>query len=257
MLVQLGEYNIEVLIEKKNNKNVYFRFKEDGNEEEDNIFTSPYIGDMENAKTYNSFEHNLNNFKQIYKIQPEIIAYDLHPDYWCNDLVNSFKGRRVTVQHHHGHIASCIAENNINENVIGIAYDGTGYGDDGNIWGGEFFLCNLKEYKRVGHLNYFSLAGGESAIKEPWRIALSQLYKAYGEEIHDYLPEKFKQIVLMDDEELKKVMDSGVKGIGTEATRANILKDLQSSGYISLSKNSKIPNLTNFFQSSGRLNSIK
>lgn len=156
----------------------------------DTIFISPYIGDMENAKTYNSFEHNLNNFKEIYKIAPEIIAYDLHPDYWCNDLVKNFRGKKVAVQHHHGHIVSCIAENNIKENVIGVAYDGTGYGDDGNIWGGEFFICNLKEYKRVGHLNYFSLPGGESAIKEPWKIALSQLYKTYGEEIYDYLPEK-------------------------------------------------------------------
>ncbi|CUN50591.1 carbamoyltransferase HypF [Clostridium disporicum] len=157
---------------------------------EDNIFISQYIGDMENAKTYNSFERNLNNFKQIYKIEPEIIAYDLHPDYWSNDLVNNFKGERVAVQHHHSHIASCIAENNINEKVIGVAYDGTGYGDDGNIWGGEFLICNLQEYKRVGHLNYFSLPGGESAIKEPWKIALSKLYKTYGEEIYDYLPEE-------------------------------------------------------------------
>lgn len=156
---------------------------------EDNIFISQYIGDMENEKTYNSFERNLNNFKQIYKIEPEIIAYDLHPDYWSNDLVNNFKGKRVAVQHHHAHIASCMAENNINEKVIGVAYDGTGYGDDGNIWGGEFLICNLQEYKRVGHLNYFSLPGGESAIKEPWKIALSKLYKTYGEEIYDYLPE--------------------------------------------------------------------
>ncbi|MDY3362162.1 MAG: carbamoyltransferase HypF, partial [Clostridium celatum] len=96
----------------------------------------------------------------------------------------------VAVQHHHAHIASCMAENNINEKVIGVAYDGTGYGDDGNIWGGEFLICNLQEYKRVGHLNYFSLPGGESAIKEPWKIALSKLYKTYSEEIYDYLPEE-------------------------------------------------------------------
>lgn len=156
----------------------------------DNIFISQYIGDMDNYRTQDSFERNLNHFKDIYKIEPEIIAYDLHPDYWSRDLVKKFKGKKIAVQHHHAHIASCMAENNINRKVIGVAYDGTGYGDDGNIWGGEFLICSLKQYKRVGHLNYFSLPGGESAIKEPFRIALSQLYKTYGEEVYDYLPEE-------------------------------------------------------------------
>jgi hydrogenase maturation protein HypF len=151
---------------------------------ENYVFLSQYLGDLKSVETLNFLKKSITSLKKMFRINPEIIACDLHPDYLSTQYaeeIGAKKGLKVVkVQHHHAHIASCMAENNIKEKVIGVAYDGTGYGDDGNIWGGEFLLCDLKEYIRVGHLKYYPLPGGDKAIMEPWRMAYSYLYSIYG-----------------------------------------------------------------------------
>ncbi len=151
---------------------------------ENYVFLSQYLGDLKSLETLNFLKESIVSLKKMFRINPEIIACDLHPDYLSTKYAEEIgvKGgiKLVKVQHHHAHIVSCMAENNIKEKVIGVAYDGTGYGDDGNIWGGEFLLCDLKEYIRVGHLKYYHLPGGDKAIMEPWRMAFSYLYFIYG-----------------------------------------------------------------------------
>jgi len=151
---------------------------------ENYIFLSQYLGDLKSVETLEFFKESIKSFKKMFRANPEIIACDLHPDYLSTQYAEEIKVKEglkvVKVQHHHAHIVSCMAENNVKEKVIGVAYDGTGYGDDGNIWGGEFLLCDLKKYSRVGHLKYFPLPGGDKAIVEPWRMAYSYLYSIYG-----------------------------------------------------------------------------
>ena len=151
---------------------------------ENYIFLSQYLGDLKSVETLEFFKESTTSFKKMFKVKPEIIACDLHPDYLSTQYAEEIKVKKglkvVRVQHHHAHIVSCMAENNVKEKVIGVAYDGTGYGDDGNIWGGEFLLCDLKKYSRVGHLKCYPLPGGDKAVMEPWRMAYSYLYSIYG-----------------------------------------------------------------------------
>lgn len=151
---------------------------------ENYVFLSQYLGDLKSVETLDFLKESIKNLEKIFRVNPEIIACDLHPDYLSTQFaeeIGAKKGLKVVkVQHHHAHIVSCMAENNIKEKVMGVAYDGTGYGDDGKIWGGEFLLCDLKKYFRVGHLKYYPLPGGDKAIAEPWRMAYSYLYSIYG-----------------------------------------------------------------------------
>ncbi len=147
------------------------------------IFVGQHIGDLENLETYQYFESCVSHFKHLYQIKPGLIAYDLHPEYLSSMYAEKEEGRKIAIQHHHAHIASCMAEHGLNETVLGIAYDGTGYGTDGKIWGGEFFICNYEDFQRVGQLNDMLMPGGDAAIKEPWRMAVSQLYACSGENL--------------------------------------------------------------------------
>lgn len=153
-------------------------------------FLSHHIGDLENTETLHSFETTIEHYKRLFDIKPEIIAYDLHPEYLSTKyaLAQNDSIFKIGVQHHHAHIASCMAENGIKHKVIGVAFDGLGYGDDGNFWGGEFFIADLSEYERTGHLDYVPMPGGEQAIKEPWRMAISYLYQIYGNDISSLPP---------------------------------------------------------------------
>lgn len=145
-------------------------------------FLSQHIGDLENLETLTSFERAMEHFKKLFHIEPELIVYDLHPEYLSTKYALAIQGvEKVGVQHHFAHIASCLADNSVDESVIGVAFDGTGYGLDGNIWGGEFLIGGLRNFKRAAHFKYIPMPGGESAIKEPWRMAFSYLYYAFGE----------------------------------------------------------------------------
>lgn len=148
-------------------------------------FLSHHIGDLENTETLNSYETAIEHYKRLFSIEPEVIAYDLHPEYLStkyalsqNDTIS-----KIGIQHHHSHIVSGMVENGITHKVIGVAFDGLGYGDDGNFWGGEFLVVDLSGYERAGHLDYVPMPGGELAIKEPWRMAISYLYQIYGDNI--------------------------------------------------------------------------
>ena len=145
-------------------------------------FLSHHIGDMENYETLRSFEEGIYRFERLFRIQPEVISYDLHPNYLSTRYAQERAERdnlpAFGIQHHHAHIAACMADNGLRGDhpVIGVAFDGTGYGSDGAIWGGEFLLADYSSYQRRYHLAYFPLPGGDAAIKRPGRTALALLW---------------------------------------------------------------------------------
>jgi hydrogenase maturation protein HypF len=145
---------------------------------------SQYIGDLQNAETTSFYEETLNKFQKLFRMTPAVIAADLHPDYFTSRLAESKSNcvELVRVQHHHAHIASCMAEHLLDEPVLGVAMDGTGYGSDGNTWGAELFYCDLADFTRTTHFEYIPLPGGDKGIEEPWRMAVSYLYKTFGED---------------------------------------------------------------------------
>ncbi len=145
---------------------------------------SQHIGDMENLETLQFFEETLGNLRSVYQITPRLIAHDLHPDYLTTRWALQRPEPKLAVQHHHAHIASCMAENGLAGPVIGVAFDGTGFGTDGQIWGGEFLLCDYHGFERCAHLRYAALPGGDRAARQGWRMAASYLRDALGP---DYL----------------------------------------------------------------------
>lgn len=142
---------------------------------------SQHIGDLENFETLCFFQETLTNLKKLFRAEPQAVAYDLHPNYRSTQFALSLPiERKIGVQHHHAHIASCMAENRLQGKVIGVAFDGTGYGTDGRIWGGEFLVADLETFERRAHLRYLPLPGGDAAIRQPWRMALSYLRDTFG-----------------------------------------------------------------------------
>jgi hydrogenase maturation protein HypF len=147
-------------------------------------FLSHHIGDLENYETLNSFESGIEHFENLFRIKPEYMAYDIHPDYLATRYALARSENEnipaIGIQHHHAHIAACMADHALSgeEPVIGVAFDGTGYGDDGAIWGGEFLLADYSSYKRFAHLAYTPLPGGDAAIRNPGRMALAHLWGA-------------------------------------------------------------------------------
>ncbi len=143
-------------------------------------FLSHHIGDMENYETLKSFEQGVEHFERLFRVKPEVIVYDMHPNYLATRYALERAEREglptIAVQHHHAHVAACMAEHGLNEPVIGVSFDGTGYGEDGAIWGGEFLVGDYKSYQRAAHLAYFPLPGGDAAIKKPARTALALLW---------------------------------------------------------------------------------
>ncbi|MGA2040610.1 MAG: carbamoyltransferase HypF [Bryobacteraceae bacterium] len=140
---------------------------------------SQHTGDLENLETLEFFEETLAHMKRFFRVEPRAVAHDLHPQYMTTRLALAMRGiEKIGVQHHHAHIAACMAENGLREKVLGVALDGTGYGTDGLIWGGEFLICDFAGFERRFHFRYVPLAGGDTAIRQPWRSALSYLKDA-------------------------------------------------------------------------------
>jgi hydrogenase maturation protein HypF len=155
---------------------------------ERHAFVSHHIGDLENAETLCSFTEGIGHFKRLFGIEPQVVAHDLHPEYLSTKYALDLDDVRLTgVQHHHAHIASCLADNGAAGPVIGVAFDGTGYGTDGTIWGGEFLIADLADFQRVGHLAPLPMPGGAAAIRQPWRMAAAYLDSAFSGEPPDGL----------------------------------------------------------------------
>ena len=142
---------------------------------------SQHIGDLQNQSTFDSFAHTVTHLSDILQITPENVVCDLHPDYLSSRFAEDSALPLLRVQHHHAHMASCMAENGLDGNVIGIIFDGTGLGDDGTIWGGEFLTGGYAGYRRAAHLRPVPLPGGDAAVREPWRMAMAYLFQALGE----------------------------------------------------------------------------
>ena len=184
----------------------------------DQAFLSPHIGDLDNAKVFNFYQESIEHLTRILDISPDIVAHDLHPGYMSTAYAvdaaqrwagggrvmpvradgitgdeDTLEGKMadiaslplVAVQHHHAHALSCMAENGLEGEVIAVTLDGTGLGTDGHIWGGEVLVCDAKGFERKAHLSYLPMPGGDAAVKEPWRMAVSALYHAWGDDFID------------------------------------------------------------------------
>jgi len=157
------------------------------------IYLSHHIGDMENFEALSSFEEGINHYKRIFEIEPEIMAYDLHPEYLStkyalncpNENTNGHKVVKIGVQHHHAHAVSCMLDNQITQPVMAVVLDGTGFGSDATVWGGELLLAEIKQFKRLGYFKTVRLPGGTAAIKNPWQMGISYLYEVFGNQLPD------------------------------------------------------------------------
>ncbi len=149
----------------------------------DKAFVSQHIGDITNIEAYEFFKSTIKSFKKILKVEPNIIVHDLHPQYLCSQWAKEQNVNIIAVQHHHAHLTSCMADNRLADPVIGIIMDGTGYGTDNTIWGGEVLIGDYNGFSRFAYFEPHPLPGGDSAIKSPWHTGISYLYKAYGKNI--------------------------------------------------------------------------
>ena len=165
-------------------------------------FQSQHLGDLEDRSALEFFESALGHLQSTFEVTPEFIAHDLHPDYlstqWATSYARAHHLPLIGVQHHHAHIASCMAEHGVTGKVIGIALDGTGYGTDGTVWGGEVMIADLCEFRRVAHLRPLPMPGGSKAIEQPWRMTMSAVYTLLGENAARELdiPEHEAQLLL-------------------------------------------------------------
>jgi hydrogenase maturation protein HypF len=183
---------------------------------DNHAFISHHIGDLQNIEAYKYYQDSIEHYKNLFRIKPEAIAYDLHPDYLSTRYALEQKDiKLIGVQHHHAHIVSNMAENGLNEKVIGVACDGTGYGTDGAIWGCEFMIADQASFQRRGHLKYVTLSGGDVSTKETYRMAISYLYSVYGDKLFDIDIPLFKRI---DHKKLTFIKNMIEKGINSPLT---------------------------------------
>lgn len=152
------------------------------------IYLGESSGNLESLDNFVKYQKQVNALLKNLGVKPRIVAYDLHPEYLSTKYALDFARKnhiekQAAIQHHHAHIASCMLSNNINGKIIGVAFDGTGFGSDGNIWGGEFLIANFNNFRRVGHLKYIPMPGATKAILEPWRMAASWLDNIYKDKV--------------------------------------------------------------------------
>jgi hydrogenase maturation protein HypF len=177
-------------------------------------FVSHHIGDLENAETLRSFTEGIAHFRRLFDIEPQVVAHDLHPDYLSAKYATGLAGVELAgVQHHHAHIASCLADNGEQGPVIGVAFDGTGYGTDGTIWGGEFLVADLAGFDRAGHLEPVPMPGGAAAVRQPWRMAATYLAAAYPAGPPEHL-----EVVARNERSWAAVLTMARRGINAPVT---------------------------------------
>lgn len=178
------------------------------------IITSHHTGDLDNPRSLSQYERGIKHYLKLFDISPEVIAVDLHPDYLSTKFGMDFARKHdlelVKTQQHHAHVTSCMAEYGITEKVIGISWDGSGFGDDSAIWGCEFLICDPAEYSRKAHLKYIPMPGGEKAVREPWRMAASYLYKYMDEEFTNLKIDFTERLDNKKWRVLKKMIDNEI-----------------------------------------------
>jgi len=181
---------------------------------DDEIFISHYIGETDNIETIKAFERGIKHFINFFDIPPDIAAVDFHPEYEATKFGKKWakKNRNplIEISHYHAHVASCLLDNGVDEKVIGVTWDGTGYGSDGKIWGGEFLIADLKEYERKAHLKYIPLPGGDMAVKEPWRMGSTYLYKTFGKDFLNLDIDFVRRLDKRKWEVIKNMINKGV-----------------------------------------------
>jgi len=164
---------------------------------------SQHIGDLKNLETLEFYKASVERFQQLFRFKPELAVMDLHPDYLSSRFALDLGIPIIGVQHHHAHIVSCMAEHQLDEKVIGVSFDGTGYGADGQVWGGEFMVCDLADFERITHFEYIPQPGGDAVTRHPWRMMLSYLFHYFGEHVADNFPFLFDGI---DPDEMEMVL---------------------------------------------------
>ena len=182
------------------------------------ILQSQYIGDLKNWETFRFYKESLERFQHLFRFRPSLLVCDLHPDYLSSREAERYASDLhlplLYVQHHHAHAAACMLEYGLDEPIVAFVLDGTGLGDDGKVWGGEIFLCDRREYKRLSHLEYVPLPGGDKASTEPWRMAVAYLWHYYGNEIP--FPAGFKERV--GEAKIQMLLKMMEKGVNTPYT---------------------------------------
>ena len=173
---------------------------------------SQHVGDLKNAETFDFYSETIERFKSIYRFTPVLYAADMHPDYLSSQYARHQGINLITVQHHHAHIVACMAEYGLDEPVIGVCFDGTGYGPDGHSWGGEFMVAGIDSFTRHLHFDYLPLPGGDKVIRETWRTGISLLYKVYGRNLTNL---EIPFIQSFDKKRLAKIIEALEKGINT------------------------------------------
>ena len=186
-----------------------------------NLILSPYIGDLNSLKSMEYFERTIETFKRFYDFEPEVVVCDKHPNYESTKFALKLKETNpnlelVQIQHHYAHVLSVMAEYKLDKDVLAFIFDGTGYGDDGNIWGGEVFVASKKEYKRVNHFKYFKLLGGEKAVLEPKRVALSLLFDTFS--LEEVLNLEIACVKAFKESEIKMLHTMWQKGLNSPLT---------------------------------------
>ena len=176
----------------------------------DRAFMSQHIGDLKNAATLGSLEETVAHLERILEIKPTAVAHDLHPDYLSTRHAAGFSLPQVPVQHHHAHMAACMAENGLEGETIGVIFDGAGYGTDGTIWGGEFLLGDYREFRRFGHFRAVRMPGGDAAVLEPFRMVISHLHKLYGDALYDLPLPCLAEVAEQDRQLFSRMLERGI-----------------------------------------------
>ncbi|MDP8217177.1 MAG: carbamoyltransferase HypF [Candidatus Theseobacter exili] len=175
-------------------------------------FISQHIGDLDDYRSFMFFRKSVDDLLNLLEIDPEIIAFDMHPGYWSTKYaLESGVSKKVPVQHHHAHIVSCMAENGVENTVIGVAMDGSGYGDDGTVWGGEFLIADTSQYRRAAHFKQYPLPGNDEGIFHPLRMAFSVIVSEFGSNADLLNSNVFSSISYLDREVLLEMIEKGIR----------------------------------------------
>jgi hydrogenase maturation protein HypF len=180
------------------------------------VFVSQHIGDLETQEAFGAFERVIESFKKLYEFEPQAIACDMHPNYLSSEYARRSGLPVIEVQHHYAHVLACMGENEVAAPVLGISWDGSGYGPDGTVWGGEFLWVNETGYRRAAHLRTFALPGSEKAVKEPRRSGLGVLHELYGDEFVE--KQDFAPVQAFSASELKTLASMLKSGLNSPRT---------------------------------------